>query len=328
MFGACAMLFFMLMYAWVEVSGLLPRFPFLVGSDIPIVFLGAPAFYLTALTILHEGKKPVGNYGVHFILPALFAFGSCLYNAVTVSAYLREFGVVPGRFSSSGRSLLSLAAILWMVGTICSDLFMARRLHASGRIGNKREFFGQVFFLCCYLISAFICLVAVVLRHDRLFLVGYSATGIIAILFVFTRTTVFYATQDYALPIRPAFVRPEWDSSSDELTARLTALMGSASPYRDPDLSLGKLADMLQVDPKRLSYHLHANLSISFRSYINEWRLRAICRDLGVDSHRSILDIAFENGFNSKSSFNTLFVKKYGMTPKEFRKRNRACEDV
>jgi AraC-like DNA-binding protein len=146
--------------------------------------------------------------------------------------------------------------------------------------------------------------------------------GLVAIAFVFTRTSVFYVTQGYAVPIRPSFVRPEWGGTADKLTARLTLLMETGAPYRDPDLSLAKLAKMLEVDPKRLSYHLHANLSTSFRSYVNERRLEAVCRALLDCADRSILETAFANGFNSKSSFNTLFVRKYGMTPKEYKKKN------
>jgi AraC-like DNA-binding protein len=45
-----------------------------------------------------------------------------------------------------------------------------------------------------------------------------------------------------------------------------------------------------------------------------------VCKDLLADPGRTILDTAFANGFNSKSSFNDLFFKKYRMTPKEFRR--------
>ena len=98
--------------------------------------------------------------------------------------------------------------------------------------------------------------------------------------------------------------------------------MKTEAPYRDETLSLRQLAGMLGVEPKRLSYHLNLHHAKSFRSYINELRLEAVCRDLMADSHRTILDTAFANGFNSKSSFNELFLKKYGKTPKEFRRED------
>ena len=62
--------------------------------------------------------------------------------------------------------------------------------------------------------------------------------------------------------------------------------------------------------------------SFEFKSSINELRLEAVCRELMADPRRTILDTIFANGFNSKSSFNDLFFKKYGMTPKEFRRAN------
>jgi transcriptional regulator GlxA family with amidase domain len=96
--------------------------------------------------------------------------------------------------------------------------------------------------------------------------------------------------------------------------------MKSSAPYRDERLSLRGLAELLGVEPRQLSYHLHTHLCLSFRDYVNEWRLKAVCRALLEDPGRAILGTAFANGFNSKSSFNTLFFERYGMTPRQFKK--------
>ncbi len=321
MFAVCLALGYLLMYSWVTMSGMILRFPLLIGSDIPLNFLAAPAFYLTSLTILHGGRRPVRRYAVYFIAPALLALGSGLYIAFTVPAYLRKFGTIPGRFSTVGMTILNLLAVLSMVAAICLDLRMAHRLYKSGLVKHKSEFLIQVVFLFCYLASTSVAVVSVILLNDRLFTMGYVIAGLIAVLFAFSRTTALYFAEGYAIPIRHTFAKPEWDSSAAELTARITRVMETDAPYRDADLSLQKLAHALGTESKRLSYHLHANLSLSFRSYINEWRLEAVCRDLLEHPDRSILDIAFDNGFNSKSSFNTLFFKKYGMTPRDYRKK-------
>jgi AraC-like DNA-binding protein len=62
---------------------------------------------------------------------------------------------------------------------------------------------------------------------------------------------------------------------------------------------------------KGSSAKVNVSLSKTFRGYINEFRLTAVCRDLLLDPRHSILDIGFSNGFNSKSSFNALFFRKY-----------------
>ena len=116
--------------------------------------------------------------------------------------------------------------------------------------------------------------------------------------------------------------KPPWDASAPELTARLSRLMEQEAPYRDETLTLHRLAGMLGEESKRLSYHLNVNLSNTFRGYINELRPIAVCGDLLGNPRRAILDIAFSNGFNSKSSFSALFVRKYGQTSKEYRQKH------
>ena len=119
--------------------------------------------------------------------------------------------------------------------------------------------------------------------------------------------------------------RSEWDQTSTEFLSRLNALMEASAPYRDPELTLQRLARMLDVEPKRLSYHLRMDSSSTFRSYVNDWRLKSVCRDLPRKPDRSILDIAFDNGFNSKSTFNALFIRKYSKTPRQFRRDSLAA---
>jgi AraC-like DNA-binding protein len=95
--------------------------------------------------------------------------------------------------------------------------------------------------------------------------------------------------------------------------------MNAEAPYRDPLLTVETLALMLNVEPRRLSYHLHEHLSTSFPKYISEWRLKSVCLDLKRRPEESIFNVALDNGFNSKSNFNALFVKTYGKTPSQFR---------
>ena len=160
-----------------------------------------------------------------------------------------------------------------------------------------------------------------IFRNDRLAMAGCATIGLIAVAYTLSHMGFSYFSQDRPPMLRRA--RPEWDESAEELASRLQSLMGEAAPYRDEELSLQALALMLGVKPWRLSYHLNSRLSFNFRGYINDWRLKSVCEDLLKCPGRSILDIAFENGFNSKSRFNSLFLQKYGMTPSEYRRQNR-----
>jgi hypothetical protein len=135
----CFCLGCVLLHSWAVADGLVLRIPALVNSDISAIFLAAPAFYLSALTILHEGRPPVRSHVVYFIGPALLAVASGLSNAFTAPAYLARFGAVPGHFSTPGLMVLSLSAVCLMTAAIVADLLMARRLYRARDIRRWGE---------------------------------------------------------------------------------------------------------------------------------------------------------------------------------------------
>lgn len=130
---------------------------------------------------------------------------------------------------------------------------------------------------------------------------------LVAIVFTLTASTILYFPADRPDQSRVSTTRREWDLDSESLSKHLDILMERSAPYRDANLTLVKLARMVGEDPKRLTYHFRTCLSTNFRGYLNGLRLKAVCRDLIDKPHSTILTIAFENGFNSKSSFNALF---------------------
>jgi AraC-like DNA-binding protein len=319
---ACFLLSYVLLYFWAEETGLTRRLPpALVSSDLSATFLCTPAFYLTSLTILHEGRRPVRRYSLYFVVPLAFAAGFGIFNGLTAGEYLRVHGSLPGHFGSPALSFLSLAISLSLSFAVLMDLLAARSLRRSGAVAHASSFGTQVVFLFFYLAASLVIVFSCIVRDEGIMAFGVAAIGLIAVGFTLTCTSILYFSEgDFPPAFRTAPPRPEWDRTSDELSARLAALMEKSAPYRDEKLSLPLLADMLGVEPKHLSYHLHTKLSVSFRGYINDWRLEAVCRDLLEQPERSILETAFESGFNSKSSFNTLFYQKYGVTPRLYRR--------
>jgi AraC-like DNA-binding protein len=98
--------------------------------------------------------------------------------------------------------------------------------------------------------------------------------------------------------------------------------METEKPYTDGDLTLQKLARKLLISPHHLSQTLNERLRQNFFDFVNSYRIEEAKRRL-VDpakKHYSILGIAEEVGFNSKSAFNVAFKKHANMTPSEFRK--------
>jgi adenylate cyclase len=101
---------------------------------------------------------------------------------------------------------------------------------------------------------------------------------------------------------------------------QLTSLMDNEKPYLDPDLSLRNLADMMEIPPNQLSQLLNEGFDQNFSEYINNYRLEAF-KEKAADpdyQHLTILALAYDSGFNSKTVFNTFFKKVMGMTPSKY----------
>lgn len=97
--------------------------------------------------------------------------------------------------------------------------------------------------------------------------------------------------------------------------------MATQKPYLKSNLSLTDLSDLLDVSTHNLSEIINTRLNKSFYDYVNECRVEEVKKMLLDDKYKSysILAIAYEAGFNSKSSFNTIFKKITGTTPSGYR---------
>ena len=114
------------------------------------------------------------------------------------------------------------------------------------------------------------------------------------------------------------------DEEKETLKEKLLFYMEKEKPYLEPQLMLDELADMLKVKPKLLSQVINENLGQNFFDFINRYRIEEAKRLLHYPANKktTVLEVLYQVGFNSKSSFNTLFKKYTGVTPSEFKKSN------
>ena len=102
---------------------------------------------------------------------------------------------------------------------------------------------------------------------------------------------------------------------------RLRELMTDEKMYLRENVRLNDLAEELLVTPHQLSRILNEFHGKNFNEFVNFYRVEEAKRILAEDRERTVLSVAFEVGFNAKSTFNAQFSRIAGMTPAEFRKR-------
>ena len=101
---------------------------------------------------------------------------------------------------------------------------------------------------------------------------------------------------------------------------RLEQLMIEEKPYLNPDLTLRDLAALLDLPPNYMSQLLNEGFDKNFSEFVNTYRLETFKVNIAdqTKKHLTILGLAYESGFNSKTVFNTFFKKMMGKTPKAY----------
>lgn len=94
--------------------------------------------------------------------------------------------------------------------------------------------------------------------------------------------------------------------------------------FQNPSLSLRELAEKVNINSNKLSWLLNERIGQNFNEYINSLRLENFKENAlnPANSHLTLLGLAYESGFNSKSVFNAFFKKTEGMTPKAWLRSN------
>lgn len=112
------------------------------------------------------------------------------------------------------------------------------------------------------------------------------------------------------------------DKIKPELIEQVGRYMEAEKPFLTPALTLEKLAGQMRLQPRLLSNIINRHFDCNFFEFINSYRVEEAKRMLADQKHsdKTMLDIMLDVGFNSKATFNTLFKKKVGMTPSEYRK--------
>lgn len=220
---------------------------------------------------------------------------------------------------------LLLAGLAWILFYLLSIFFQAFRLLA-GRVASRDWLPVTAFgILLMGLVATISPLLALVLREAVFFQVGgWILVALVGSNFVFQgRFPSFVRDVRWQVEAPPPPKTYQLDREDPRVATtleRLEHLMGEEKLYLEDDLSLPRLADQIGVPAHFLSQVINSFQGKGFYPYIHELRVREACRLMTKQPDRTILSIAYDCGFNSKSSFNTAFLKITGQTPSQFRR--------
>jgi len=336
---------------YLHYLGYWEKYPHLVGATHPFPLLFAPFVYLYVVTNLRQPQRLYWRDGLHFLpfavtyvlmFPFLFGYSAaekamidqadyhspyqwlftisfiafvivCIAYSVTTYHKINQYEQIIGeQFAyNEGISLQWLRLLLIGFGIIFSVMIVGYVLQFLLEIELAVNI--ELIFL-----GLFVLLIA---------LIGFWGIRYQGI-FTAEKTKVLYSSEkpeeveETEEPLkmpeyRKSGLRPE---EAKSLHQQLLTLMATKKPYLEPKLSLAQLAESLGVLPNHLSQIINQYEGKNFYDFVNNYRVDefiALAKK-DTDKNFNLLGLAFEAGFNSKSSFNQVFKKIKGQTPSQF----------
>jgi AraC-like DNA-binding protein len=303
-------------------------FPHLAQVHVALQFAIGPLIFLYLKTLLKKETRLGRNALLHF-LPSVLCLVYLLPFYLQTRAYKIAYLTAALEHYPTEWYLRTLLVLLQATIYMIPILWMVVRSSRLNREGSGSIDKVDLFWVRIWTGIFLIIWVASVLR----FVFDYSVhTNLIIPLFFsfFIYTAVYVkllrseATSEIADAAIPQARRYEKSTLTPEKAERFLHRLHQVmaeKPYTDSELTLQKLAERLGISSHHLSQIINERLNQNFFDFVNAHRIEEAKRLL-LDprkKHFSILGVAEEVGFNSKSTFNAAFKKHTAMTPSEWR---------
>jgi len=150
---------------------------------------------------------------------------------------------------------------------------------------------------------------------------GYPLYLLLAVMMTGMSIMAFFKPEVELPAALSAGLKPSASTELKQKGAWLKKTMEAGLYYQDPELSLTSLAEKLGMNAHELSRIVNIALKKSFNDFVNEYRVRDVARKMQDPAYDRItlLGIAYESGFNSKTTFHRIFKEMTGKSPAEYK---------
>jgi AraC-like DNA-binding protein len=215
----------------------------------------------------------------------------------------------------------NVLAHLISLGFVLAGVYIAVRTRQNDLVDSRIRFRNIFLFGTAALIG--VTLIAELIHFER---------NIITVLQFLQRSAIFGTTLYFLLSnfgIRSGFFfkeipKPKAPATDDpQLTAKLQTLMEDQKVYRKEGLTIGRLAELMNEQEYRLRRLINGQLGFrNFNDFLNQYRVNEACEILSdpAENRKTILEIAYDLGYQSIGPFNKAFKELKGTTPTVYRK--------
>lgn len=299
-------------------------------------FLQIPTFYLYVLSVCYSDFKLKPKYLVH-LLPLLVANLALLprFYLVDIDSKL-DFIINRQNMIELQMShwLLHLQIIVYFTA-IFILLRKAKKLYLENNSGGKLNSYQWLFQLTGVLTALYLIVIFknIFKFSDYPYISDWIKIGILMLqpfitcwyLYKALNNPELFRNIDSKLKLVSDIILEEKKIEAKTLNEDLQKLkkyMADEKPFIDSALTIQDISKEMNVPVRELSVLINHQLGQHFYDFVNTYRIENAMEILKDSSKTkvTILEILYEVGFNSKSSFNTAFKKHTGNTPTEYRK--------
>jgi AraC-like DNA-binding protein len=336
----CVILVQLILFSIISSNKYL-EFPYLLGFEIPIPLLHGPFLFIYILALTSKQfSRP--KMLLHF-LP--FAIGLIATIPFLILS-LKEKILV---YQNEGEGFETISIVIF-IGIILSGIaytILSLRVLVNHKKLIKDNFssiekinlqwlFRLVLGLSCIWVLAFFADDEIIFSSVVLFVafIGYYGIKQVGI---FTNQQVLELTPafEYTELVEPSIVEAEVskydnsalsDSQLKAIHGELVQLMKQKKLFLTPELTLKMVAEELEIHPNTLSQVINTVEQKNFFDYVNTLRIEEFKERIANPDNQkyTLLSLAFECGFNSKTSFNRNFKNLTGKSPSEYLKESKA----
>lgn len=332
-------------YAFYTVTELYLVYPSFIGLSGPLPFVYSPALYLYAHIVCENKKRFNPRYLFHFIPLGLILLAGIIGSFIFTNEVRLE---LMNPYTEKNPLIIVMRTIIPFYGIayIILSLMDVKKYHH-----RLKENFSDIEKLKLNWLTYLIIVIALVWLLELVQIVLIDIAGKpenIAYRYIYAAVSLVIFMVTYKSLKQPEiFSEIELREKEDELSPSLTELevssysksglsetktqeilnslndiMEKEKPFLKINLSLSELSTMVGVTTHNLSEVINSRLNKSFYDFVNYYRVEEVKKMLKDEKYKSysILSVAFEAGFNSKSTFNNIFKKYAGVTPTEFRR--------
>lgn len=307
---------------------------------ITFAFFQIPVFYLYVLSVCYSDFKFKPKYIVH-LLPFLIVNTILLPRFYTVNlaskiSFLKDRqNMIELQFT---HILFHIQVVIYMIA-VFMILRKAKKLYLENHAGTSVNSYNWLFqFTIVLTILYLITLVKNIFKFSdypnisegiKIGLLVFQLVIICWYLFKALNNPGLFRNIDSKLKLVSDIILEEKNTEnlslnekeSDEMVSKLQQFMTEEKPFLNPSLTIQDISNKIQIPTRELSVLINHQLDQHFYDFVNFYRIEyamGILKD-NTKSKVTILEILYEVGFNSKSSFNTAFKKHTGNTPTYYR---------